>query len=194
MSGHLRGVCQGEIPVAWLKERKLHICNHCSSFVASSRWASHQQKCSALPLGHEVSSTSDYLTQPNAISPEMGNKIVPSLDDICSFRSPTIRFVPKRAKLAFAKVLSSVLKEIISDNSVTSWLKLMMLPKCVLPSCQRRGRHNKPVQIEFLCDLWLRNQFSELWNMALSRVCSRSAFANPNFALTQGSYQYFGCR
>ena len=47
MSGHLRGVYQGEIPVAWLKERKLHICNHCSSFVASSRWASHQQKCSA---------------------------------------------------------------------------------------------------------------------------------------------------
>eukprot|EP00731_Ephydatia_muelleri_P029957 Em0021g480a len=88
------------------------------------------------------------------------------------WQSPTIRFVPKRARLGFAKVLSSVLKEIISDNSVTSWLKLMMLPKCVLPSCQRRGHHNKPVPIEFLCDFWMQNQFNELWNMALSRVSS----------------------
>ena len=175
MTGHLRGVYQGEVPTTWLKEHNLCICSHCSSFVASSRWASHQLKCYALSLGHEVSSTSDLLAQPNTvIPPELGYNLhlLPPLDDICSLKSPTIRFVPKRARLGFAKVLSSVLKEIISDNSVTSWLKLMMLPKCVLPSCQRRGRHNKPVPIEFLCDLWMQNQFNELWNMALSRVSS----------------------
>ena len=173
MTGHLRGVYQGEVPTTWLKEHNMCICSHCSSFV--SRWASHQLKCYALSLGHEVSSTSDLLAQPNAvIPPELGNNLhlLPPLDDICSLKSPTIRFIPKRARLGFAKVLSSVLKEIISDNSVTSWLKLMMLPKCVLPSCQCRGRHNKPVPIEFLCDLWMQNQFNELWNMALSRVSS----------------------
>ena len=48
----------------------------------------------------------------------------------------------------------------------------MVLPKCILPSCKRRGRHNKPVPIEFICDLWMQDQLSDLWNMALSRASS----------------------
>ena len=161
MTGHLRGIYQGKVPVAWLQEQSLRSCNHCSSFVASSRWTSHQQKCSARRTGQEASSASDHSAQLSAISPEVGNTILPYLDEICSFRSPTIRFVPKRAKLAFARVPSSVLKEVIADNSVASWLKLMMLPKCILPSCKRRDRHNKPVPIESHCDLWMQDQLSD---------------------------------
>ena len=104
----------------------------------------------------------------------MGTTVLPSLNEICSIRSPNIHFVPKRAKLAFARVLSSVLKEVIADNSVSSWLKLMMLLKCILPSCKRRGLHNKPVPIEFLCDLWMQDQLSDVWNMALSWALSRN--------------------
>ena len=100
------------------------------------------------------------------------NTVLPSLCEICSFMSPSISFVPKRAKLAFARVLSSVLKEVIADNSVASWLKLMMHPKCILPSCKCRGHHNKPAPIEFLCDLWMQDQLGDLWNMALSRTSS----------------------
>ena len=48
---------------------------------------------------------------------------------------------PHKARPAFARVLSVALKAVASDNFVDSWLKLFMLPKCVLP----RGRHNKPV-------------------------------------------------
>ena len=45
-----------------------------------------------------------------------------------------------------------------------------MLPKCILPSAKRGGRHNKPVPIEALCDLWLKDSFSELWRMAKARA------------------------
>ena len=48
----------------------------------------------------------------------------------------------------------------------------MMLLKCILPSCKCRGRHNKPATIEFLCDLWMQDQLSDLWNMALSWASS----------------------
>jgi hypothetical protein len=40
---------------------------------------------------------------------------------------------------------------VIFENSVSAWLRLFMLPKCVLPSAKRGGRHNKPVPIESLC-------------------------------------------
>ena len=189
MTGHLRGIYQGEVPVAWLQEQNLRSCNHCSSFVASSRSTSHQQKCSARPTGQEVSFAPDHSAQLSAISPEVGNTILPSLDEICSFRNPTIRFVPKRSKLAFARVLSSVLKEVIADNSVASWLKLMMLPKCILPSCKHRGRHNKPVPIESLCDLWMQDQLSDLWSKALSRASSTNK--QVRFTETTSYISYF---
>ena len=51
-------------------------------------------------------------------------------------------------------------------------MKLMMLLKSILPSCKCRGRHNKPVPIESLCDLWMQDQLSDLWSKALSRASS----------------------
>ena len=58
---------------------------------------------------------------------------LPSLEDICSLKHPTIRFIPSSARPAFARALSSVLKEIVAVNSVAAWTKLLMLPKCPLP-------------------------------------------------------------
>ena len=45
-----------------------------------------------------------------------------------------------------------------------------MLPKCVLPSAKRGGRHNKPVPIESLCAMWTEGQFRDLWHLAKARA------------------------
>ena len=45
-------------------------------------------------------------------------------------------------------------------------MKLFMLPKCVLPSLKRIGRHFKHTPI----DLWVKNEFSTLWNLAVSNA------------------------
>ena len=68
------------------------------------------------------------------------------------------------------RALSSSLQRVVSENSLDSWLKLLMLQKCIVPSAKRGGRHNKPVPIEALCDLWLKDSFSELWRMARARA------------------------
>ena len=52
-----------------------------------------------------------------------------------------------------------------------------MLPKCVLPSCKHRGRHNRPISIKFLCDLWAKDDFVTLWNLAKGRSRSLANYS-----------------
>ena len=103
---------------------------------------------------------------------------LPSLEDICSLKHPTIRFIPSSARPAFARALSSVLKEIVAVNSVAAWTKLLMLPKCVLPTFKRGGRHNKPISI----DMWLKGNLCELWQRAQTRatISTQSKKVLPN--------------
>ncbi|KAL5457665.1 hypothetical protein EMCRGX_G034949 [Ephydatia muelleri] len=85
-------------------------------------------------------------------------------------RCPTLRFVPKKARPSFARALSSTLRSVLDENSEEAWLKLFMLPKCVLPSLKSKGRHFKHTPIKVLCDLWAKNEFSTLWNLAGSNA------------------------
>ena len=55
------------------------------------------------------------------------------------------------------------------ENSVSAWLKLLILPKCVLPSGKCGGRHTKPVPIASLCAMWTDGKSSDLRCMAVSR-------------------------
>ena len=58
------------------------------------------------------------------------------------------------------------MRQVLLENSEQAWLKLFMLPKCVLPSRKRRGRHDVPTSVDFLCSLWSKNEFGTLWNLA----------------------------
>ena len=60
----------------------------------------------------------------------------------------------------------------MAENSVDAWTKLLMLPKCVLPTSKRGGRHNKPIPIDILCEMWLKGNFCELWRRAQTCVLS----------------------
>eukprot|EP00731_Ephydatia_muelleri_P001362 Em0001g1362a len=60
-----------------------------------------------------------------------GTKLKPFivLKEVCELHRPTLRFIPSRARPAFARVLSASLRSVLSDNSEEAWLKLFMLPK-----------------------------------------------------------------
>jgi hypothetical protein len=49
--------------------------------------------------------------------------------------------------------LSSALRDVLQRNSEEAWLKLFMLPKCVLSSLKHKGVHNPHTSIESLCNL-----------------------------------------
>ena len=162
MEGHVRGTFCGMVPDTWLNDQNLYICHHCSSLVAISHNSSHIKKCLKCPPSPE-SPVATPLT--NASGDDL-----PSLRDICNLKCPTIRFIPNKAKPALARVLSAALRAVITENSIGSWIKLFMLPKCVLPCSKRRGRHNKPIPLEVLCDMWTDGHFGDLWSRAVKHA------------------------
>ena len=146
VNSHAMGVLPGSVPDTWLQDFNLYICQHCHSLVANSQLLSHENQCIPLVSGLHINTT---------ISPTQcsSTDTLPSLLEVCELQCPTIRFIPNKAKPIFAYVLSSCLRAIASENIIESWTKMLMLPKCVLPSTKHRGCHNKPVRIEALCDL-----------------------------------------
>ena len=62
---------------------------------------------------------------------------------------------------------------------------MFMLPKCVLPTAKRAGRHNHPVSIELLCDLWSKGHLCQLWQRAMSRGSYPRSFVGSKKELGQ---------
>mgnify|MGYP003460779833 FL=1 len=140
-------------------EFDIFICSLCHQLVSNTRSRSHPKRCRGrvnIPVTHPA-------TTPQVSPPGVS---LPSFEEVCELHRPTLRFIPSRARPAFARVLSASLRSVLSDNSVEAWLKLFMLPKCVLPSSKRRGRNLKPTSIEALCKLWSDKEFGLLWNLA----------------------------
>ena len=99
---------------------------------------------------------------------------LPSFEEVCHLHCSTIHHIPAKARPAFAKTLSSTLQDILHTNNEESWLKLFLLPKCVLVSSKRRGRHHKPPSINYLCDLWSKGHYLTLWEHASQQESSNA--------------------
>ena len=115
---------------------------------------------------------------PAAIPPNLlalpSNQGLPSLEEVFQLRCPTLPFIPAKSRPAFARVLSSTLRLVGSKNSEEAWLKLFMLPKCLLPSSRRRGRHTKLISVDHLCDLWSKIELNLLWNQVTAMASAPS--------------------
>jgi len=148
MTLHAQGAFPGDIPNTWLEEQDSQICRHCHQIVANSRLSSHSRKC----VG-EASATAPMLVHDTPIdaAPLNDNSLsLPTFEEVCHLNLPTLRFIPSKSKPAFARALSSALRCVVQDNTEEAWLKLLMLPKCVLPSLRRQGRHDKPLSVDYL--------------------------------------------
>eukprot|EP00731_Ephydatia_muelleri_P021996 Em0014g587a len=99
---------------------------------------------------------------------------LPTFEDVCLLDQPTLRFIPSKSRPAFARALSSILRSVILENTEEAWLKLFMLPRCVLPSLRRKGRHDKPLPVDSLCNMWSDDKLGALWSLAKSRSANRN--------------------
>ena len=151
MTLHAQDVFHGEVPSTWLDEQDLYVCRICLQLVSNRRQSSHSKKCNG---GGVASSVPDFAgpLPPNPAEallsqPEPG---LPTFEDVCLLNQPTLRFIPSKSRPAFARALSSALRCVILENTEEAWLKLFMLPKCVLPSLRRKGCHDKPLPVDIL--------------------------------------------
>ncbi|KAL5471159.1 hypothetical protein EMCRGX_G029246 [Ephydatia muelleri] len=123
----------------------------------------------------EADQPSTHHQSPIALEPQT-NLNLPTFEQVCQLHHSTLRFVPTKARPAFARALSSALKDVLLHNSEEAWLKLFMLPKCVLPSLKQKGVINPHIPTESLCKMWLKNEPGTLWTMAVSRANNHSSF------------------
>ena len=161
MSIHANGTLPGAVPSEWLLAQNLFVCPHCYQLVANSRHSTHLQQCTQsqiVNISHSFPSIQD------------SNQELPTFAEECQLNHPTLRFVLAKARPAFAWALSSTLKDILLHNTEETWLKLFMLPKCVLPSLKHKGVTNPHTSVESLCKLWLDNDLITLWAMAKNRA------------------------
>ena len=86
---------------------------------------------------------------------------------VCSFKS--------QASICTCSVFCSEGNS-IAENTVDTWTKLLMLPKCVLPTAKRGGQHNKHIPINTLCGLWLKGNLCDLAHtrVAISKQSKRA--------------------
>ena len=163
MTLHAKGALPGSVPSEWLRVQNVFVCPSCSQLVSNSRQASHLRQC---PM-RSITSVSLQRPVPTPSSDISHN--LPTFEEVCQLNHPTLRYIPAKARPAFAKAVSSALRDVLLKNTEEAWLKLFMLPKCVLPSLKHKGSHNPHVAIESLCKMWLNNDLSTLWTMAKSR-------------------------
>ena len=119
---HAQGLLPGTVPNAWLLEHGRVICTHCSHLVAYSHLTPHLAKC-------------NQSTIPPTVTPLLDtDSTLPSFEDICKLQCNTIRHIPAKSRPAFALILSATLRSALNANDEMLWLKLFLLPKCVLVS------------------------------------------------------------
>ena len=94
------------------------------------------------------------------------NATLPAFEEVCRLQCTTIHHIPQKARPSFARALSDTLRSICLSNTEEAWLKLFMLPKCVLRASHRGGRQHKPHSIEELCRLWSDGHLASLWRYA----------------------------
>ena len=98
---------------------------------------------------------------------------IPSLSQVFDFSLPTLNHVPKKARNAWAGLLSDVLSNVADNASdVDSWIKLFMLPCCILFNPPRsRGSHSwwRSVRaIKSHIERWKSGELIDLWTEVIN--------------------------
>ena len=138
MTLQVQGFFSGAVPCPWLQEQDLSVGPNCQQLVANPHHSSCLQKFSHASATSPIQS---FLHVKEVPVP------VPTFDSVCKLPRCTVRHIPVKDRLAFALALCSALRSALHVNSEDAWLKVLMLPKCLLLAPKRGGRHHKPVPI-----------------------------------------------
>ena len=128
MTLHANGALPGNVlSECRLRDQYMFVCPSCSQLVANSRHASYLRQCSHRCMA-PVS-----LQLPVFIPFSEASHGLLSFDQVCQRNHPTLQYIPAKARPAFARALSSSLRDVLQRNTEDAWLKHFMLSKCVPP-------------------------------------------------------------
>ena len=155
---HVRGSLSEdtEKPSAkWLQDHKRAICSNCLGIFATSRYKNHYNRC----LGQFPREA----TQPVEPPPDVP---LPTFEEVSNCWQPVLQVVPAPARPEWAKVLQKALVAATREPSESNFVKLALLPKCVLPAQIRAGKNRRKPQVAALCREWEAGNWAQLWQNA----------------------------
>ena len=161
LSAHSLGKIDGSLPDEdVMKSNNVVVCSHCKCVFSISGLANHTRSCN---VARNMKMDRDLFDA------ESDNDFVlPSIEEILSCKQKSVRNIPVKCRVAFARVFSQVLKAIEITNSVDAWKELFMLCKCVLPAESRAGKKQaKRVDFVELCEAWESGKKKILWERAM---------------------------
>ena len=165
---HMQNILPGDIPLEWLQEQDSFISLQCHQIVVLAlipRSAVGQSEALGL-LEYQLPPPQPLLTMQGISEGSAPEASLPSFEAVCHLQCATIRHIPQKARPSFARVLSDSLRSVCVSNSEEAWLKLFMLPKCVLRASLQGGHKHKSHSIEELCRLWSDGHLASLWQYA----------------------------
>ena len=160
------------IPNEWWYREGRFLCTSCGRHYDNHKRSSHTHSCKGTKTVALLSP--ELLTPPNEVStaptPENTNFELPPLPSVCSLQLSTCKDVPYRCRQIWEEILSSAIRNAVSENSLQAWTLLAMLPKCVLPAPHRGGRkgHMAYASHAYKCmQRWAEQEYSDLWSEAI---------------------------
>ena len=150
IDSHLAGSLPGDVPNTWMEERQRIRCLVCGLSV-SERFGVHPT-CRPEARGAAVDQASPM---------EVDGLPLPTLQEIQSARTPTLRHVPAAARHMWNQLLTRALAAVVHRNDERAWRELLMLAQCVLCAPLRGGRKHKRAAAAFTLDRMQRWQEGE---------------------------------
>ena len=171
------------IPNEWWYREGRFLCTSCGRHYDNHKRSSHRHSCKGTKTVALLSP--ELLTPPNEVStaptPENTNFELPPLPSVCSLQLSTCKDVPYRCRQIWEEILSSAIRNAVSENSLQAWTLLAMLPKCVLPAPHRGGRkgHMAYASHAYKCmQRWAEQEYSDLWRQETLRRLASKAVCN----------------
>ena len=162
INAHLSGSLQGIVPREWMEQNRRTVCSVCGLAVG----ASIRIHPTCRPLARQA--------QPTApATDDQMNDDMPTLDEVCRNRCPTLKRVPRAARHAWGRALTRCMAKGVAENSVSAWTELLMLPKATLLPAPRGGKKRRKASAAYTQDRlarWSNGERSELWNDVRERA------------------------
>lgn len=168
---HLSGCLEGKIPERFFSLFKRKICKACGAgSITSGSTTGIHKKCPApsATKAPDCPPTPVPLDIPPSSAPvppvPFDSVPLPSLDEIFSLYTPTIRFIPKTLQSDFAYLLNSTLSDALFHDSIHHWTIFLMLPKCLLskPDPESCPSISKLLSSRILA--WKNAEYTSLWS------------------------------
>ncbi len=193
---HLVGSAPPPVPPSFLRSYNCTLCPPCGiTYATGSGCPSCEGRMRGRPISQPPKRAQtgsippllppDTAPEHHPVSEASAPQVpLPSVQAVLSTRVPTSGHIPKGARSVLGEVFVDVLKDFNATQSQEAWVRLLLLPKCVLGPCRGGHSHTNAFLRTILSrlDRWKAGDTADLWSEATTPRPQPPALHSPTQA------------